>query len=99
MNSRTWKIDRRTALKGLGVTLGLPSLEAMTPVAAAKSPGAKPPVRLLFIFVPGGVNVDAWTPRGEGVDYEPSPTLAALAPVRSDVLVLSGLNGRQGELG
>jgi uncharacterized protein DUF1552 len=99
MNSRTWKIHRRTALQGLGVTLGLPLLEAMTPVAAAKAPGAKPPVRLLFIFVPGGVNVDAWTPRGEGADYEASATLAALAPVRSDVLVLSGLNGRQGELG
>jgi len=99
MNSRTRKVHRRTALKGLGVSLGLPLLEVMTPVAAAKSPGVKPPVRLLFIFVPGGVNVDAWTPRGEGADYEASPTLAALAPVRSDVLVLSGLNGRQGELG
>ena len=99
MNSRTCKIHRRTALKGLGVTLGLPLLEAMTSVAAAKSSGAKPPVRLLFIFVPGGVNVDAWTSRGEGADYEASPTLAALAPVRSDLLVLSGLNGRQGELG
>jgi hypothetical protein len=99
MNSRSWKIHRRTALKGLGVTLGLPLLEVMTPVAAAQAPGAKPPVRLLFIFVPGGVNVDAWTPRGEGSDYEASPTLAALTPVRSEVLVLSGLNGRQGELG
>ena len=59
----------------------------------------KPPVRLLFIFVPGGVNVDAWALRGEGAEYEASPTLAALAPLRSDVLVLSGLNGRQGELG
>jgi hypothetical protein len=99
MNSRTWTIHRRTALKGLGVTLGLPLLEAMTAVAAGKSPAAKPPVRLLFVFVPGGVNVDAWTPGGEGADYESSPTLAALAPVRSSVLVLSGLNGRQGELG
>lgn len=99
MNSRTWKIHRRTALRGLGVTLGLPLLEAMLPVAAANPPAAKPPVRLLFIFVPGGVNVDAWAPRGEGAEYEASPTLAALAPVRSDVLVLSGLNGRQGELG
>jgi hypothetical protein len=45
------------------------------------------------------VNVDAWTPRGEGADYEFSPTLSALAPVRSNVLVLSGLNGRQHETG
>jgi hypothetical protein len=99
VNSRSWKIHRRTVLTGLGATLGLPFLEAMTPVASANAPAVKPPVRLLFVFVPGGVNVDAWTPRGEGADYEASPTLAALAPVRSDVLVLSGLNGRQGELG
>jgi hypothetical protein len=99
VNSRTWRIHRRTALKGLGVTLGLPLLEAMTPVAAAKASTTQSPVRLLFLFVPGGVNVEAWAPRGEGADYEASPTLAALAPVRSDVLVLSGLNGRQGELG
>jgi hypothetical protein len=97
MNSHSWKIPRRTALKGMGVTLGLPLLEAMTPLAQAAT--GKPPVRLVFLFVPGGVNVDAWTPRGEGADYEPSPTLAALAPVRSDVLVLSGLNGRQHETG
>ena len=87
MNSRSWKIPRRTALKGLGVTLGLPLLEAMTPVASANAPAGRP-VRLLFIFVPGGVNVDAWTPRGDGADYEASQTLAALAPVRSDARAL-----------
>jgi hypothetical protein len=97
MNSRTWKIDRRTALKGMGATLGLPLLEAMTPTARADVD--KPPVRLLFLFVPGGVNVDAWRPRGEGAAYEASPTLSALQPVRKDVLVLSGLNGRQTETG
>ena len=96
MNSR-WKIHRRTALKGMGVTLGLPLLEAMTPLARAAA--ARPPMRLLFIFVPGGVNVDTWRPRGEGADYEASPTLSALEPVRQDVLVLSGLNGRQHETG
>lgn len=98
MNNR-WKIPRRTAFKGLGVSLGLPLLQAMLPETARGDEIAKPPVRLLFLFVPGGVNVDAWLPRGEGDQYEASPTLSALEPVREDVLVLSGLNGRQNETG
>jgi hypothetical protein len=93
------KIPRRTALKGLGVSLGLPLLEAMTPATARAEAAAKPPVRLVFVFVPGGVNVDAWRPRGVGAPYEASPTLSALEPVREEVLVLSGLNGRQHETG
>jgi hypothetical protein len=87
-------------LKGMGVTLGLPLLEAMIPFKAARAAVASaPPPRLLFLYIPGGVNVDAWRPSGTGADYEASPTLAALKPVRSDVLVLSGLNGRQHETG
>ena len=50
-------------------------------------------------FVPGGVNHDEWLPKTEGVDYQPGKTLAALAPVREHVLVLSGLNARHGEVG
>src|SRR5688500_1913112 len=98
MSSRG-KIHRRTALKGMGVSLGLPLLEAMAPPKSASAAEGKSPVRLIILYVPGGVNVDAWRPRGEGPDYEPSPTLAALQPVRDDVLVLSGLNGRQHETG
>jgi hypothetical protein len=95
------RISRRTALKGVGATLALPLLEAMRPLSAlAGEPGAdRPPLRLLFVFVPGGVNKDEWTPRGEGVDYKPSRTLSVLEPVRRDVLVLSGLNNRSGETG
>ena len=91
-------ISRRTVLRGMGATLALPLLEAMQPIARAEAATAAPR-RLLFVFVPGGVNLDAWTPKGEGEDYEPSATLSALEPVRKDVLVLSGLNSRLGETG
>lgn len=75
--------------------LALPSLEIM---AAPFKPKA-PPLRSVFIFVPGGVNHDEWLPKTEGADYKPGKTLAALAPVREHVLVLSGLNARHGEVG
>jgi hypothetical protein len=94
------KLSRRTALKGLGVSLALPWLEAMQPRSArAAAGGSKPPVRLAYLFVPGGVNVDEWLCDGEGADYKPRYTLEALKPVREDVLVLSGLDGREGETG
>jgi hypothetical protein len=94
-------ISRRTVLRGMGTTLALPWLEALQPLAALASADApaRPPLRLLFVFVPGGVNLDAWTPLGEGADYRFSSTLNVLEPVRQDVLVLSGLNNRRGENG
>lgn len=99
MNHR-YPISRRTVLKGVGATLALPMLEAMQPLrATADDATAKPPLRLLFIYVPGGVNLDEWTPQGEGSEFAPRYTLGALEPVRDDVLVLSGLNSRLGETG
>ena len=96
----TAPLTRRTLLRGLGVSLGLPLLEAMTPRRLlGKAPTAAPPLRLAYIFVPGGVNVDAWTPDGEGADYQPRFTLEAIKPVRDKVLILSGLDGRHGETG
>jgi hypothetical protein len=86
-------------LHGAGVALGLPMLEAMMPHAARAAHSAKPPVRLAFFYIPGGVNMDEWTPDGEGADYKPRFTLTALEPVRESVLVLSGLDGREGETG
>ena len=92
-------ISRRTVLRGVGTTLALPLLEAMAPLAASASGQERAPLRALFVFVPGGVNVDMWTPQGEGAGYRFSPTLSALEPVRQDVLVLTGLDNRRGETG
>jgi hypothetical protein len=86
-------LSRRTLLRGAGSMLALPWLEIMA------APGKPAPLRSVFIFVPGGVNHDEWLPKTEGPDYQPGRTLAALAPVRRHVLVLSGLNARHGEVG
>src|SRR5690349_22774508 len=88
------KLPRRTLLRGAGAFLGLPWLEAMS-----VEPSERPPLRSVFVFVPGGVNHDEWLPSTEGENYAPGKTLAALAPVREHVLVLSGLHARHGEAG
>ena len=93
------QLSRRTALKGLGVTVGLPLLEAMLPRTAHAARDKTHPLRLAFLYVPGGMNLDEWTPEGDGADYRPRYTLEALAPVRENVLIFSGLNGREHETG
>lgn len=97
-------IDRRTVLRGSAAVLGLPLLEAMTPMARsafASADAVQRPVRMACIFVPNGVIVPQWKPivgpSGEETDWECSETLQPLAPLKSQINVISNLtldNGR-----
>ncbi|HZN36946.1 MAG TPA: DUF1552 domain-containing protein, partial [Pirellulaceae bacterium] len=84
-------ISRRTMLRGLGATLALPWLEAMRPRTALAADTPKQPVRMAALYMPNGVNADQWTPKGEGREFELSPTLAPLAGLKSEILVLTNL--------
>jgi hypothetical protein len=99
---RPWQISRRTMLRGVGAIMALPLLEAMGDAAGAFSakstlaqPGTAPdsafPVRMAVLYMPNGVNENAWTPSGAGKGFELSPTLAPLADLKNEVLVLSEL--------
>ena len=49
-------LPRRTFLRGVGATLGLPLLDAMVPALTAMAQTAANPVRRLgFIYLPNGV--------------------------------------------
>lgn len=86
------QISRRTVLRGLGTAMALPMLEAMMPRTTFGAPAAKKsPVRMAFLFVPNGMNMDDWTPKVEGTDFEISPTLKPVADYKSQMTVLSGL--------
>ena len=85
---RRQMISRRTVLRGLGVSVALPLLEAMTPARAATGTG---PTRAAFVYVPNGVDLPAWRPTSTGTGFDLPPILAPLKPVRDDLLVLSGL--------
>jgi Protein of unknown function (DUF1552) len=84
------RISRRTLLKGLGTAIALPMLEAMSPLEAL---GGSPsgPRRLAFFYVPNGIHMEAWTPNSLGADFTTPSILEPLAPLRKDLLVLSGL--------
>ena len=90
-------LSRRTVLHGMGAAIALPWLEAMAPRSAlAASDSGKPPVRLAFLYVPNGMQMNKWTPSSEGANYELPELLQPLRDIRNDVLVLSGLAALEG---
>jgi len=89
------KLSRRTVLRGLGVSLALPWLEATSTIAKA-AVVAPSPTRMAFIFVPNGVVMNNWVPKTEGYGFELSPTLQPLATVQDDLMVITGLTHDKG---
>src|SRR6267378_2392052 len=86
-------LSRRTFLRGTGVALGLPLLEAMLPrTKALADQVATAPVRAAYLYFPNGAWMDAWAPKETGAEYELPFSLTPLAPVRDSVVVLSGLD-------
>ena len=91
--SRSQTSTRRAFLRGAGVCLGLPKLPSFSRGAAgAERETDKAPVRSIFLHFPNGVWEQAWVPQSIGKSYELSPSLTPLAPVKSDVLVCTGLD-------
>ena len=98
-------LPRRTFLRGAGVALGLPLLDAMVPAlsALADTPAAVAS-RLGFIYMPNGVaknssGIDYWTPPTEGRNFQMSQILMPLERFRDRLLVVSGLDQNQAEAG
>jgi len=91
-------LSRRTVLKGAGASIALPLLDAMIPAhtALAKT-AAAPKARLGFVYFPHGAVMQHWTPKQTGRDFEFSPILKPLEPLREYVTVVSGLRNRGAE--
>jgi hypothetical protein len=101
MNFLTHKaISRRTMLRGAGACMALPLLEAMLSQRAYGSESTykpwpksqvKPTPRVIFCYVPNGVNIFDWVPPVAGAGNNVSPSLEVLKPHRDRFTVLSGL--------
>jgi hypothetical protein len=89
------RLDRRTVLRGAGVALALPLLEAMRPLSTfAASTTVNPqtqPVRMAALFFPNGVRADKWTPSETGENWTAPAQLEPIAHLKSDVSVVSNL--------
>ena len=89
-------LPRRTFLRGIGATLGLPLLDAMVPALTAAA-RTEVPRRLGFVYIPNGAAMPHWQPKGVGALTELSPTLAPLAPFINQTIVPIGLSQKQAE--
>ena len=82
-------ISRRIMLRGLGSAVALPLLDSMVPALCG---AAKPFNRFGVVYVPNGMIMQNYLPTKDGPDYEMTPTLSALEPLREHFQILSGLN-------
>jgi hypothetical protein len=99
-------ISRRAVLRGMGVTMALPMLEAMVPARTAFAKTAAGKVRLAAIeMVHGsagatkfGLQKNLWSPAavGKGFDLSPS-SLAPLEPFRDYLTIVSNTDVRNAE--
>jgi hypothetical protein len=88
-------LPRRTFLRGLGVTMALPLLDAMIPARTALAQtAAGPNLRAGFIYIPHGAVMDQWTPDKTGTDFEFKPIMKPLEPFRKQLTIISGLENK-----
>jgi len=90
-------LTRRTFLRGVGVGISLPLLDAMLPAVATASQKSQfdvdnPPRRMLGICNNLGLLPDQFFPNASGSQYELSPYLKLLEKHRNDFTVFSGVS-------
>lgn len=84
--------SRRTFLRGAGVSLALPFMDSLTRATGAT--GARPPVRLGFMYMPHGVIMDQfWPSSPESFLQSPPAALESLRPVLDQCLMMKGISG------
>lgn len=98
MAQPSWILDRRTLLRGAGVALSLPWLEAMSQAA----PETNRPRRFCAFFFGNGVSLPPgkhashqdwhWFPHEEGEGYRLTRSLEPLEPHRKDMTIFGGLS-------
>jgi hypothetical protein len=85
-------LPRRTFLRGLGVSIGLPLLECMLgPAARAASSIGGSPRRAVFVYLPNGMHMEDWTPKNVGTLGDLPSILEPMNPHKANIQVLSGL--------
>src|SRR5688572_32868933 len=94
MTRKSARIDRRTCLKGLGVSLALPLMESIGWADTAKGKTSKPPVRLGFMYMPRGVIMDRFWPKdAESYLSSPPPAVESLRPGLDQRVMMKGISG------
>ncbi|MFO0877438.1 MAG: DUF1552 domain-containing protein [Gemmataceae bacterium] len=86
-----WNWSRRRFLRGAGVLLGLPLLEAWLPRGQANTTGPIPR-RMVAIETNMGILPQFFFPQKKGPDFELTPYLKKLESIRRQLTVFSGVS-------
>lgn len=90
MNRRSLAISRRGLLRGGGIALALPFLEALAPRRSHAATGG--PCRLVIFHLANGCHIPDFVPDGVGDGLSPSPILEGIAEQLGSINVVSGLS-------
>lgn len=107
-------VSRRRFLRGVGSILALPSLEATMPIVSAANAASAvtaqaaraagltasgDPLRMAYLYIPNGVNLDKWRPSGEGKNYQMGSAFKALENQRDDFQIFTGFAQKNASAG
>jgi len=95
------KVNRRTLLQGMGVSIALPWFESLPALSESLSSDAsnEPPVRLAILFSGNGYHKDQWWAKGTGAEMELGKVLDPLKAHREKLLFIRGLWNEQATKG
>ena len=104
MNKPSINLGRRAFLRGLGVSVALPSFRSLgSEVSAAASTrgvtATGAPLRMAYLYVPNGVIMDKWRPQGTGLDLQFNESMKSLNDFKNDLQVIKGLEQANGWAG
>jgi hypothetical protein len=98
----THQFNRRTFLRGIGVTMALPWMESLNvwgDQPRAAEPASEAPVRLAVLFAGNGFHSKEWWARGEGAQMELGKVLKPLTDLREKMLFVRGLFNAEAQKG
>lgn len=97
--------NRRGFLRGLGAAVALPALESFRPLLAANAGRAigttasGAPLRMAYLYIPNGVNVDLWRPKGTTSSYKLGETFKPMEALREDFQIFTGFEQKNAAAG
>lgn len=104
MKSQT--VSRRGFLRGFGAALSLPALESFRPLMAATTAGraiattaSGAPLRMAYLYIPNGVNLDHWRPKGTSSGYKMGESFASMEKHRQDFQIFTGFEQKNAMAG
>lgn len=97
---------RRGFLRGLGASIALPALDCFRPlmaagaaVRAAGTTASGAPLRMAWLYIPNGVNMELWRPKGDGSKYKPGETFEPMEKLREDFQIFTGFEQKNASAG